>query len=1484
MKGCGKVSEIDSLEIRVEASAKSANRTLDEMSKKLDDVAESMKKVLSLSNGLKNIGKIDSNEIKNVKKQLDSLEKSIKKPSKKQVKAKVDDKEIKKATQSLDDLFEKFSKAGTGLDVSKLGFQDLVKSSKKADSEVQRLNDRLEKKISVDGTDNLGKSWENLVFDIQKATNQAEIYREAVSKIKNKVPEFSIARGEDTKKVTKTDNPKVAEVDSSSLGYNSEAMKFTFGEETESLKNFNEVLERFGGNASEASRKINSFEEAIDTNKIQTYSQQIKKAKQELAELAKQGFREGDSDYDEKAKELALLTERQKNYNRINRESAKSTIKKEQTSNWGKLSSSIKRTTDQTRRFLTPFKKVTDSLRKSESAIRNPIKLFGKLKNAIAGVQNHSNKGMSLGKMVGSSILFSTVFQGISMVKQAIAEGSNNLVRYSTEYNKSISSMVSSLLYLKNSWAAAFSPIINVVAPYVSAFIDLISGALNKVGQFFSALTGKSFAVQAAKPFKDYGASLKDVGNGAKNAAKGLDKAKKSAKDFQTYTLGIDELNVAPQKDKKDKETSTSPSGGSPGGSGAGEILPSEMFTTTEIESGVSEFAKKVKEAWSKADFTEIGAIIGSKLKGALESIPWGPIQETAGKIGKSLGTLITGFVEVEGLGYKIGYTIGQAINTGVIGISNFLDNTNWESVGAFLGDGLNGVVATVDFKGVGHLIAQEWNAVFEVIGEAARTFNWAKLGKELANGLNKAISDFNWSENGKSLGDIIKGLLDTLIEFLENTDWQKLGDSISDFIGSIDWTGIVLRIAEGIGAAIGGLSALLWGLIKDSWSSVVAWWKETAYEDGKFTITGLLQGIVDVIFNIGSWIKNNIFQPFIDGFKKAFGIHSPSTVMAEQGIYIMQGLFDGVKEMFGKVVGFFVGLWSGIKDVFKGVKGWFETKFKDAYTAVTEAFKGINTWFSEKWKTVKEIFGLGDDNKASDFFSKKFTGAYTAVTEAWDGIKGWFQDRWKEVKEIFGLGDDNKASDFFSKKFTGAYTAVTEAFKGIKGFFSKVAGWIITPIDTAVNGVINGINWVFDKVSGKKPLKNWTPPKFEKGSNGLPSDTIGVVNDQAGSTYKELIVPPHGKPFIPEGRNVMLPMAKGTKIMPAGQTKALMDGMPKFKNGIGEFFGNTWSKIKDFTGDVLDYLEKPSKILQIAIDKFTDFSGLSKFFIPLATGAVNKVFDSAVKYIGKMFEKTGYAGIDKAIKWAVGIANDNRHGYDQKHRTGPDYDCSSLVTTALKKAGFNIPIGTTSTMYGSLTSAGFKNVTSSVSVGSGNGMKKGDVLLKPGEHTAMYIGDKRIVHASINELGKTLGGKTGDQTGKEICTKGYYNYPWTYVLRYAKKYKKGIGEIGITDLIPKYSVGGFPEDGLFMANRNELVGKFSDGRTAVANNLNIQKGIEDAAYRGFSRANAENREQENLLRELIEAVKDGKRIVVDGRELVSITDSRRARNGYSFI
>ena len=48
---------------------------------------------------------------------------------------------------------------------------------------------------------------------------------------------------------------------------------------------------------------------------------------------------------------------------------------------------------------------------------------------------------------------------------------------------------------------------------------------------------------------------------------------------------------------------------------------------------------------------------------------------------------------------------------------------------------------------------------------------------------------------------------------------------------------------------------------------------------------------------------------------------------------------------------------------------------------------------------------------------------------------------------------------------------------------------------------------------------------------------------------------------------------------------------------------------------------------------------------------------------------------------------------------------------------------------------------------------------------------------------------------------------------------------------IPTFQTGGFPEDGLFMANHSELVGQFNNGKTAVANNEQITKGIAEAVY-----------------------------------------------------
>lgn len=143
---------------------------------------------------------------------------------------------------------------------------------------------------------------------------------------------------------------------------------------------------------------------------------------------------------------------------------------------------------------------------------------------------------------------------------------------------------------------------------------------------------------------------------------------------------------------------------------------------------------------------------------------------------------------------------------------------------------------------------------------------------------------------------------------------------------------------------------------------------------------------------------------------------------------------------------------------------------------------------------------------------------------------------------------------------------------------------------------------------------------------------------------------------------------------------------------------------------------------------------------------------------------------IQKAIDWALAIAADDSHGYDQAHRDGPNYDCSSFISWAYYNAGVNTRPGYTpgtGMMYDVFTAAGFNDVTGQINLDTGEGAKPGDVFLQPGSHTAMYIGNGMMVHASINEFGEITGGQSGDQTGKEICTRTYYNKPWTYVLRY---------------------------------------------------------------------------------------------------------------------
>ena len=153
----------------------------------------------------------------------------------------------------------------------------------------------------------------------------------------------------------------------------------------------------------------------------------------------------------------------------------------------------------------------------------------------------------------------------------------------------------------------------------------------------------------------------------------------------------------------------------------------------------------------------------------------------------------------------------------------------------------------------------------------------------------------------------------------------------------------------------------------------------------------------------------------------------------------------------------------------------------------------------------------------------------------------------------------------------------------------------------------------------------------------------------------------------------------------------------------------------------------------------------------------------------------------EKAAEFAVSIARDDSHGYDQGSRWGPDYDCSSLVITAWKQAGIPLTCTYTGNMAQDFLAKGFSDVTKSVSLATGAGLITGDVLLNHRQHTALYVGSGKIVQAGGNEKGGITGGKTGDQTGREIRVMNYYSHPWDCVLRYTGKEPEPEPEEGVS-------------------------------------------------------------------------------------------------------
>ena len=402
-------------------------------------------------------------------------------------------------------------------------------------------------------------------------------------------------------------------------------------------------------------------------------------------------------------------------------------------------------------------KNAFNAVGKIVSGVKSVIsKLHSPRPSSLLGLSKHSNSaGNAIGRL-GHRIaglakrvfVFTMITKAFGAIRSAIASGIGSYIGWDQTLNASVNNLKSSLADLKANLGGAFAPIISAVVPILQTLVNWLLTAVDAIGAFIAAISGRT----------TYKSVVAGTAAAASDAAGALGDASGAAKDLKKELAGFDELTII----KSDDDSGSGGGGGGGGGAGGSGL----QFVDKEIGSSIGDFANMLKQAWKNADFSDVGALIGEKLKDALDNIPWDKIQHTAGKIGQSLSTFINGAIEVDGLGTSIGNTLAQGINTAFKLFENAVKSLHWVSLGDFIKTTFMGL-----FNGI------NWTSISATLSE---------IGRGLGNFLNTINDPTLWLEAGETIRKGLDAILGGVKSFAFSWDGEKFGISVSALLSGI--------------------------------------------------------------------------------------------------------------------------------------------------------------------------------------------------------------------------------------------------------------------------------------------------------------------------------------------------------------------------------------------------------------------------------------------------------------------------------------------------------------------------------------------------------------------------------------------------------------------------------------------------------------------------------------------------------------------------
>lgn len=335
-------------------------------------------------------------------------------------------------------------------------------------------------------------------------------------------------------------------------------------------------------------------------------------------------------------------------------------------------------------------------------------------------------------------------------------------------------------------------------------------------------------------------------------------------------------------------------------------------------------------------------------------------------------------------------------------------------------------------------------------------------------------------------------------------------------------------------------------------------------------------------------------------------------------------------------------------------------SSFISNYTKVITAQNSPNylmgrAWMQNKlngWNSLVQTFINTVRNFCNQVINllRSFYGAIYQTGRTWlqNLLNGWNSLYQTFINRVNQLGNDainnlRSKSGGFNNAGRFLMQSLIDGINSMGGSLSatmnSVANKMVGGIGKGVNGVIGGVNYVLKEVESDKKLGAWTVPQYARGTEGHPADGPAIVNDQKGSKYQEIIQDPDGSTFMAKGRNALVWLKKGAKVLNATMTERVLKAqnnlgsmIPKYADGVGEF-------------DIVDFLDDENAVLKFLNGK-VDYKGINepwldmtKSGVKLMTGAANKMIQGELEKFFTHGTFDGAMGANNVYKYLVDIA-----------------------------------------------------------------------------------------------------------------------------------------------------------------------------------------------------------------------------------------------------